>query len=110
MDTFHRSRFNIINLQGDYFGGDVLLSDTVSITLKVDSLAEITGDYTLFENVGAESAGTQRFQVTFVDAANNMQSGKINYSDGKITATIPEPTTTTLSLLALAALVVRRRR
>ena len=87
----------------DFNGGDVLLSDTVSITLKVDSLAEITGDYTLFENVGAESAGTQRFQVTFVDAANNMQSGKI-------TATIPEPTTTTLSLLALAALVVRRRR
>lgn len=86
---------------------EILLSDTVSITLKVDSLAEITGDYTLFENVGAESAGTQRFQVTFVDAANNMQSGKINYSDGKITATIPEPTTTTLSLLALAALVVR---
>ncbi|MBQ9835284.1 MAG: hypothetical protein IJO34_03075 [Akkermansia sp.] len=104
----------IINFGGDFVldlnGGDVLLSDTVSITLKVDSLAEITGDYTLFENVGAESAGTQRFQVTFVDAANNMQSGKINYSDGKITATIPEPTTTTLSLLALAALVVRRRR
>lgn len=103
-----------INFGGDFVldlnGGDVLLSDTVSITLKVDSLAEITGDYILFENVGAESAGTQSFQVTFVDAANNMQSGKIDYSGGKITASIPEPTTTTLSLLALAALAARRRR
>ncbi len=94
----------------DMGGADIALGSKVIITLNIESLDELPDSVTLFEGLGAGSTGTQQFEVRFVDANNQSQSGKINYAEGKITATIPEPASTTLSFLALAALAARRRR
>ena len=61
----------------------------------------------LFKNVG--STDTTEFELTL-----NGKATIATLSDGNVvveyTASVPEPTTATLSLLALAALAARRRR
>ncbi len=84
-------------------------SRAVSITLSEDSLDNIEG-VTLFKTTGGVT-GLADFTVTFVDATGAEKKAAVSYNNGSVvTGAISEPTTTTLSLLAMAGLVARRRR
>lgn len=88
---------------------DLILGDNVAITLNVDSLDNIEG-VTLFKNAG-NVTGLDALTVTFVDATGAEKEAAVSFSNGSVvTGSIPEPTTATLSLLALAGLAARRRR
>lgn len=88
---------------------NLILGDNVAITLNVDSLDNIEG-ITLFKNAGNVS-GLDELTVTFMDATGTTKEAAVSFSNGSVvTGTIPEPTTATLSLLALAGLAARRRR
>lgn len=91
----------------DLNGENLILSDNVSITVSVASLDEIATHYSLFKNVGAESTEMEDIAITFTDGEAT-KTVMASYNNGSLT--IPEPTTATLSLLALAGLAVRRRR
>ena len=102
-----------LNFSGDYVidlgNEDLILGDNVAITLNVDSLDNIEG-ITLFKNAG-NVTGLDALTVTFVDATGAEKEAAVSFSNGSVvTGTIPEPTTATLSLLALAGLAARRRR
>ncbi len=102
-----------LNFSGDYVidlgNEDLILGDNVAITLNVDSLDNIEG-ITLFKNTSNVS-GLDELTVTFVDATGAEKEAAVSFSNGSVvTGTIPEPTTATLSLLALAGLAARRRR
>lgn len=88
---------------------NLILGDNVAITLNVDSLDNIEG-ITLFKNAGNVS-GLDELTVTFMDASGTKKEAAVSFSNGSVvTGTIPEPTTATLSLLALVGLAARRRR
>ncbi len=88
---------------------NLILGDNVAITLNVDSLDNIEG-ITLFKNAG-NVTGLDALTVTFVDATGAEKEAAVSFSNGSVvTGSIPEPTTATLSLLALAGLAARRRR
>ncbi|MBQ4635718.1 MAG: hypothetical protein IJB64_04705 [Akkermansia sp.] len=87
----------------------LILGDKVMITLNVDTLDNTEG-VVLFKNMGNVD-GLDELTVKFVDANGATKEAAVAYSNGSVvTAAIPEPTTATLSLLALAGLAVRRRR
>lgn len=87
----------------------LILGDKVAITLNVDSLDNIEG-VTLFKTTG-NVTGLDALTVTFMDATGTTKEAAVSFSNGSVvTSNIPEPTTATLSLLALAGLAARRRR
>ena len=93
---------------GEY---DVEFSGNSSIALTLGD-ADIS-DVVLF--TGAKEDNYSGYEVTLLDAeGNSTGTVKLQYNeDGTVTlgtAAVPEPTTATLSLLALAALATRRRR
>ena len=96
----------------DLAGEDLILSDKVAITVNVSNLEEaITENYTLFTNLGQVSGSP--LEVTFQNYEGTAtQKAALTYNaDGSVTViAVPEPTTATLSLLALAGLCARRRR
>ena len=92
-------------------GGEALtLSENVNIVMSVESLDNVEG-LTVFAKAG-NVEGMDKLSVTLVDATGTEKEMAVSYkTDGSVvTSTIPEPTTATLSLLALAALAARRRR
>lgn len=99
---------------GDYIldlgGESLILGENATITLSVESVSNLAGDYTLFANVAESSTGLDDLTVKFVDASGEVKEVEASYSNGDVTVSIPEPTTATLSLLALAGLAARRRR
>lgn len=87
----------------------LILGDNVAITLNVDSLDNIAG-VELFKTTG-NVTGLDTLTVTLVDSTGATKKTAVSYSNGSVvTGTVPEPTTATLSLLALAGLAARRRR
>ncbi len=80
-------------------------------------LAEIDGSAPIFANVGTLIIGGQTIAegtdltdyLVFLAPDNTELTGVI-YGEDNIWVSIPEPTTATLSILALAALTARRRR
>lgn len=87
----------------------LILGDNVAITLNVDSLDNIAG-VELFKTTG-NVTGLDTLTVTLVDSTGATKKTAVSYSNGSVvTGTVPEPTTATLSLLALAGLATRRRR
>ncbi len=82
-----------------------------TITLKLVSLNDIADEYALFTNADTVT-GLENLTVVVSDNAGNNETMTLSVGkDGSISAvTVPEPTTATLSLLALAGLAVRRRR
>ena len=94
----------------DLGGKDLTLSEKVNIVMSVDSLDNVEG-LTVFAEAG-NVEGLDKLSVTLVDETGTEKEMAVSYnSDGSVvTSTIPEPTTATLSLLALAALAARRRR
>lgn len=101
-----------LNFDGDYvisLGGEAInLSDNVAVTINVDSVN--SGHYVLFEDVALDSVGLDNLAITVVDTTGAQKEVVASYSNGSVTVTIPEPTTATLSLLALCGLAARRRR
>ena len=96
----------------DLGGEELILGDNVAITLSVDSLDDMDIEgITLFENTGAVT-GLEELTVTFEDATGSKKTASVSYNNGSLvtSAAVPEPTTATLSLLALAGLAARRRR
>ena len=100
-----------LNFAGNYTldldGKAVWLYDTV-IHLNVDSVNELGGNYTLFENASDMSSGLDSVTIQLNDGTTLQTS--YDYNSGSLTVTIPEPASATLSLLALAGLAARRRR
>ncbi len=119
-----------------YFGGDVLLSGSNTMTLKglksdqldgvtlgegaalaltltQEQLEELTGSTITIELVGLSLEGDAAF-TAISEEADSLQILGYTTTDGGVSVTVstvvPEPTTSTLSLLALAALAARRRR
>ena len=77
--------------------------------MSVASLENLEG-ITLFETTG-NTTGLEDLTVTCVDKDGETKEMAVAYNNGAVvTTTIPEPTTATLSLLALAGLAARRRR
>ena len=93
----------------DLGGTDVKLGS--DLTLQVADVENVGDNVTLFEQAG-EGSVYEGVTITFTDAAGGTKTAKLTRdADGSIhTAAVPEPTTATLSLLALAALCARRRR
>ena len=96
-------------------GTNVTISDAVSIVVNLsgDSLDELVngGTYTLFDT-SADLEEINGTTITFVTESGSVEH-TVNYAGGgavEIAPVVPEPTTATLSLLALAALAARRRR
>jgi len=93
-------------------GGNILsVGESVVIKLLVASVDELSDSYNLFKNVGELADNLNNLTVVVSDyEGKNETTMKLTYSNGGVNATIPEPTTATLSLLALAAMAARRRR
>lgn len=95
----------------DLGGNALTLGDDVVIRLLVDSANEDYRNCTLFTNIGEGSENLDNLTVIVSDYdGSNEVTVQASLKDGKLTAVVPEPTTATLSLLALAALAARRRR
>ena len=93
-------------------GGNALsIGDDAVIRLLFDSENGFDRACTLFTNIGEGSEGLDNLTiiVSGYDGSNETTI-QASIKDGKISATVPEPATATLSLLALAALAARRRR
>lgn len=111
-----------LNTAVDMNGHNLLLSAQTPITI---SLSEVDGSILFFANVGTLSVLTiegitevitpgtdltQYFNITSTDGAD-LSGYSLVYANNALSMSIvPEPTTATLSLLALAALAARRRR
>lgn len=98
---------NLSNGTIDLDGNDLVLNGDVSINIEGAPLE--AGKYVIFTNVGNMSIEDE---TAFTITLNGKQTEAM-LSSGNLVAfapSIPEPATATLSLLALAALAVRRRR
>ena len=101
----------------DLKGNDFTYGEGNSITIIMSNimLADVDGEYVLqgltFNNAGTVTGLSEDVEVTLVSGADDTEGTKVTLkaSDIKVNA-VPEPTTATLSLLALAALAGRRRR
>jgi len=98
----------------------VVFGDALDVTISDDIWAQITKDYTLDEEYSITFVGADGTTFDF-DGDGTLTAPTITFMGETATAftgngtivgtfTIPEPTTATLSLLALAALAARRRR
>ena len=100
--------------RGDYSidlnGGALVIDEDVTFKFFVESLETVDETLELFSNVGENSTGLNGIEVMITDKTGNTQAYTTKISNGTVVATIPEPTTATMSLLALAALAARRRR
>jgi len=89
------SEGSVLDLQGNE-----LVLNGAKLVLMVADDAPLSEKYTLFTNASKDV----EFNITLVDAQGNDRGSATGV------ASIPEPTTATLSLLALAGVVARRRR
>jgi len=92
----------------DLADNDFVIGENASITLKIDSMDNIADEYALFANAG-NITELKNLEICIVDGQQNTQTVTASLSNGAVVL-IPEPTTATLSLLALAGLAARRRR
>ena len=113
-----------ISLSLDFLSGALAAAEgaavDIALTLCLDS-TEITGDgftFTLDEATLAMLEGSELVEFGFYIDGELQEGSSVTLTEGanvtfgvtQMTALIPEPTTTTLSLLALSALCLRRRR
>ncbi len=85
----------------------------LALTLTQEQLEELTDSTVTIELVGLSLEGDAAF-TAISEGADSLQILGYTTTDGGVSVTVstvvPEPTTATLSLLALAALAARRRR
>lgn len=93
----------------DLGGNALTLGDDVVIRLLVNAANEDYRNCTLITNIGEGSENLDNLTVIVSDGSNEV-TAQASLKDGNLTVVVPEPTTATLSLLALAALAARRRR
>lgn len=100
-------------------GSEVALASGLSLSLSDDLLAELyggnevnlfTGVDALFVDNKAIAAGTVVETTELFTGLSSEYTYYMSYDGNNVSLSIPEPTTATLSLLALAALAARRRR
>ena len=111
-----------VDMNGNDNGNDLFLKAGTTITI---SLSEVDGSILLFKNIGTLSVltiegitevitpGTDLTQYFNIESADDadLSGYSLVYANKALSMSIvPEPTTATLSLLALAALAARRRR
>ena len=101
----------LVNLDGgniDMGGKDLVLKGKLSVTLSGDMLGE--DEIVLFSNVGNVENGEEiEVVVNGVTTTGNVIGNDVTVDIAGV-PNVPEPTTATLSLLALAGLAARRRR
>lgn len=111
-----------IDLDGGCLTLNMLGEDKINLVLTLDGMLMEDSIVNLFSDIGTLKLGSD-LQYTSTDTfefnANEYFTGSmigedtmVQYRNGSLTMTglVPEPTTATLSLLALAALAARRRR
>ena len=86
----------------DLQGNELVVNSNIIITLVIDGYSQLSDKYTLFTNA-SEAA---EFDIIIQDT----EGKELGTATGMAITSVPEPTTATLSLLALAALAARRRR
>ena len=93
-------------------GGNALsIGDDAVIRLLFDAKNGFDRACTLFTNIGEGSEGLENLTIIVSGYdGSNATTVQASIKDGKISATVPEPATATLSLLALCGLAARRRR
>ena len=99
----------------DLDGHHLFLSENAPITLSTDS---ISGGITFFTGINELYVGNTKISGSNIVLNNylNIDGNEANetptlvFNNGSITMSIPEPTTTSLGLMALMALAARRRR
>lgn len=104
----------MLNLESESSAGTVYTQKLITLTDGIKNLNTITntnlllGDISQLDNLGYENVG----YITSADKLEKGQYGLVYTNSGMELAAkvIPEPTTATLSLLALAGLATRRRR
>lgn len=107
---------------GEYSTTDTAVAITLQFVKFVDSegafdsgiftltVGDATGTYTVDASDNTIFTKGSNNNV-WTNGGNEVLSGiSLKYAGSVVTQTIPEPTTATLSLLALAGLTVRRRR
>ncbi len=131
--TEQAERIPTIELQGDVTGNDVLLytvdnietilySNLVdgNLTLDLGTLDAFAADYDAKKNIAFQltdvvhlneilDGGSASNISLIINGTTYQAQGSVMY-DGFVTIYIPEPSTASLSLLALAGLLARRRR
>ena len=88
------------------------VGDNVVFNVAVDSFDDLNSNnvLTIFSTENEEHINISQ-TITVTDKNNNIKEVTYtNNGDGSVTLSVPEPTTATLSLLALAGLAARRRR
>lgn len=110
----------ILRMEGALtMGSSISLTTGMTLDLSDHMLTDLyNGEYvTLFTGVDALSvdneaiaAGTVVNATDIFTGLNNEYTYYMSYDGSNMSLSIPEPTTATLSLLALAALAARRRR
>ena len=100
-------------------GSELALSSGMSLSLSNELLERLFGgeEISLFTGVDALSidgkdiaAGTYMEATGIFTGLSDEYTYYMSYDGSSVNLSIPEPTTATLSLLALAALAARRRR
>ena len=114
-----------INLSGGYLIFDVYKSEQINLVLTLDGVVREDSKVLLFSGVNSlvfdHFSNVEKYADTYSFFAKDYFTGSLigentkvvfNSNDGTVTLVglVPEPTTATLSLLALAALAARRRR
>lgn len=102
---------SIVNLNNgslDLGGKALTMGQNIMVNFTGSNLSE--GNYELFTNVGKVADGATEFNLVVNGEAVTATYDATNKSIVTYVTNIPEPTTATLSLLALAALAARRRR
>lgn len=100
----------------DMNGHSVTMGESITLTYVTTSLENLIGsDLILFVNeADGEVILSESTQLLITDGTTTMSATYSDNLDGSITieetTIVPEPTTATLSLLALAGLAARRRR
>ena len=93
-------------------GASLYIGDDVTFVVNVGSIDNLVGlEVELFTNV-ADTSALDGTTITMVDTQKQTTQVTVSAIDNgfKVTGVVPEPTTATLSLLALAGLAARRRR
>lgn len=90
-------------------GAALMFDGDVSITVNVDDVNLLSGTIVLFENIASDSILPETLTVTLSDKSQSKQH-EVIVQNGAVYLSIPEPASSSLAILGLATLLLRRRR
>ena len=105
---------NMLNLESEAVAGTIYTQNLITLTAGIRYMGAITSTNLILNNISQLDA-LGYTNVGYITSADKLEKGQYGlvYTNSGMTlaaAAIPEPTTATLSLLALAGLAARRRR